>query len=200
MRADVIYISGNLRANQTVCYQPGSGVTCGPSDPDSQVGQFAAAVYSFDVVQTTTMQVLTYSYGGGTSLTGAAVSAGGFTPYLTLFDGSGNFLASVLTSGTLCPAGANSYMGSCDDWSMDGGTLTPGPYQIAISAYENMSLAEQDPTTYTLADGFTGLGNLDGTLNYGFDIILPQQITPEPSSFGLILILTPFLRRRRKQA
>ncbi len=53
--------------------------------------------------------------------------------------------------------------------------------------------------TGSLADGFTGLGNRDGTLNYAFDLILDAQ-TPEPGTFapGLIAIAgLVFLRFRR---
>ena len=79
LAAEVILYSGSLRtnANVTSC---GTGCTLGPSNADSDYAQWAAAVYSFQVHQTTFMEAITYSYGGGTSLTGVNVPAGGFEP------------------------------------------------------------------------------------------------------------------------
>lgn len=199
--ADVIFFSGNLETNATVT-ACGSGCTLNPiTDTPSDYAQWAAVVYDFHVATTTSMEAITYSYGGGTSLTGASVPPGGFTPYLSLFDASGNFLASTY-NGTYCPPGANTFNGNCDDVLLDGGVLTPGDYQIALSAYENMSFAE-NLGTGTLADGFVGLGNFDGdTLNYAFDVVLSNQVTiPEPATLGIVSISFPLLllrvRRRR---
>ena len=61
--------------------------------------------------------------------------------------------------------------------------LAPGSYQIAISAFENMSFVENGGAG-TLADGFTGLGNLEPgeDLHYAFDVVLtPAAAVPEPS-------------------
>jgi hypothetical protein len=64
------------------------------------------------------MYAVTFGYGGGTSGTGVVVPAGGFEPYLSLFDSGGNFLAST-RSGVYCPPGANTVpggaFGGCDD-------------------------------------------------------------------------------------
>ena len=56
-----------------------------------------------------------------------------------------------------------------------------------VKAWENMSFAE-NLGTGTLADGFTGLGNLNSgeNLNYAFDVILPSNV-PEPGTGLLIL-------------
>lgn len=186
LAANVIFYSGNLRtdANVTAC---GTGCTLGPSNSDGDYAVWAAAVYSFPVYTTTTMEAITYGYAGGTSLTGATVSAGGLEPYLSLFDSSGNFLASTFY-GTTCPPGANSVGGNCYDVQLNGGTLTPGTYQIALSAFENMSLAEFGGGAL-LSDGFSGLGNLNPgeNLNYAFDVILPQNQSsvPEPESAAI---------------
>jgi hypothetical protein len=119
---------------------------------------------------------------------------GGFEPYLSLFDSNGNFLASTF-AGITCPAGsqANSVSGFCYDVGLDGGTLAPGTYQIAISAFENMSFAE-NPGGFLLADGFTGLGNLapGEDMHYGFDVSLTSMVaTPEPGTAGLALAAVP---------
>lgn len=200
LSANVIFVSGNLRTNATVT-DCGAGCTLGPSTTDGEWAQWAAVVTSFTVTTTTPMEAITYSYGGGTSLTGAPVPAGGLEPYLSLFDSAGNFLASTFF-GTTCPPGANSVGGNCFDVSLDGGTLLPGVYRIALTAWENMSVAENSGSGH-LSDGFTGLGNLatNENLNYAFDIILPAN-APEPASIalaaigcGLFLVWKRFLRR-----
>jgi len=179
MAASTLFFSGNLRTDATVL-DCGPSCTLGAANTDFDYAQSAAVVDSFVVGSTSTMSAITYSYGGGTSLTGAVVAAGGLEPYLSLFDASGNFLASTFF-GTQCPAGANTYAGNCDDESLDGGTLAAGTYYIALTAFQNMSLAENYGLG-NLSDGFTGLGDLqlDEDLHYGFDVILTPNSTPPP--------------------
>ena len=202
LAANVIFYSGNLRADATVT-DCGTGCTLGPSNPDGDYAQWAAVVYTFTVNTTTTMDAITYGYAGGTSLTGAVVAAGGLEPYLSLFDATGNFLASTYFR-TTCPPGANSFGGNCFDVSLNGGTLTPGTYQIALTAFENMSLVENG-TGSNLPDGFTGLGSLapGESLNYAFDVVLLQnslpQNTPEPASLLLITIGCAALALRKRK-
>jgi len=213
-RADVLSFVGNLRDNANV---PGGGYLLSDMVTDLDFAQFTGFAATFTVSAASSMSAITFSYGGGTNGNGAVIAEGGFTPYLSLFDGSGNFLASTL-NGTYCPAGANtnSVSGYCNDALLDGGVLAPGTYQIVISAYENMSYAE-NLGFGTLADGLTGLGNLDGTgstdstdpsdpsyeLHYAFDVILgtPQTSTvPEPASLWLLapaVLMVYRLRRRR---
>src|ERR1700730_11697578 len=117
-----ISFTGNLRAdaNGLDC---GSGCTLGPSDLDSDYAQFAAVVKNFNVPTASLMTAITFSYGGGVNGTGATILQGGFEPYLSLFDSSGNFLASTF-SGTACPPGSNTNTNShqCLDVRLDGGT------------------------------------------------------------------------------
>ena len=184
-KADVLFFSGDLRTDANVI-SCGSGCTLGPGNSDLEFANWAAVTYSFVVNSATTVQAITYGYAGGTSLTGADVPSGGLEPYLSLFDSSGNFLTSSF-SGT-CPATANTLGGNCFDVQLDTTPLLePGTYTIALSAWENMSLAE-NLGTGTLADGFTGLGNLNPgeNLNYAFDVILPSNV-PEPGT-GLLLL------------
>ena len=78
--------------------------------------------------------------------------------------------------------------GQCFDVRLDGGALTSGNYLIAISAFENLSSAE-NLGSGKLADGFTGLGNLPQgeDLHYAFDVILQNSSSvPEPANLGLI--------------
>ncbi|HTS25064.1 MAG TPA: hypothetical protein VMH81_04280 [Bryobacteraceae bacterium] len=67
----------------------------------------------------------------------------------------------TLLLGATCSSGANTNIdtGFCFDVQLDGGTPGPGDYTIAISAFSNQSFVESLGTG-TLADGFTGLGNL----------------------------------------
>jgi hypothetical protein len=182
-QAETISFVGNLRndANVISC---GSGCTLGASNTDGDYAQWAAVVDGFTVSTASSMEAVTFSYGGGVNGAGTNIAQGGFEPYLSLFDSSGDFLTSTLL-GTTCPAGAHTNTSSlqCYDVSLDGGTLAPGNYQIAISAFENMSFAE-NLGTGTLADGFTGLGNLAGgeDLHYAFDVVLGSASpVPEPS-------------------
>jgi hypothetical protein len=181
-QATVLSFTGNLATDATVL----------PPFPspyaDGDYAQWAAVVEPFHVGVTSTMEAVTFSYGGGTNGNGALIAESGFEPYLSLFDASGNFIASTYF-GTTCPVGANtnSVSFACYDVALDGGTLAPGDYQIAISAYENMSYAE-NLGTGNLSDGFTGLGNLAAgeDLHYAFDVILTSTApVPEPNSVWL---------------
>lgn len=93
-QAETISFSGNLRtdANVTAC---GSGCTLGPSNTDGDFAQWAAVIDNFTVSDTSTLQAITFSYGGGVNGSGQTIVEGGFEPYLSLFDASGNFLAST---------------------------------------------------------------------------------------------------------
>ena len=201
--ADTISFTGNLRTDATFT-SCGLGCTLGPANTDADYAQWAAVVQTFTVTSPSTMQAITFSYGGGFSGAGATILQGGFEPYLSLFDSGGNFLASTFFE-TVCPPGArwNTNSGQCFDALLDGGILAPGEYQIAISAFGNMSFAENQGSG-TLADGFTGLGNLaqGEDLHYAFDVILSEPVAtvPEPSTFlllGCILAGLLFLEQKR---
>jgi hypothetical protein len=202
--AAVFSFTGDLRADATFT-SCGMGCTLGPANTDADYAQFAAVVRTFSVASPSMMDAITFSYGGGINGAGMTIAQGGFEPYLSLFDSGGNFLASTFF-GTTCPAGANTNTssGQCFDVRLDGGTLAPGNYQIAISAFENLSFAE-NLGTGTLADGFTGLGNLaqGEDLHYAFDVVLnPQTSTvPEPGSFVMLACaaLAGRLFQRRKK-
>jgi hypothetical protein len=185
-QATVISFTGDLKTDATF-------LPPGPSFTDGDYAQWAAVVEPFHVGATSTMEAITFSYGGGTNGNGAVIPQGGFEPYLSLFDATGNFIASTFF-GTTCPVGANTntLSGDCFDVSLDGGTLTPGDYQISISAFENLSSAE-NLGTGTLSDGFTGLGNLAAgeDLDFAFDVILTSTSqVPEP---GFVIPLAGFL-------
>jgi hypothetical protein len=196
--ASTISYTGDLRTDATFI-SCGVACTLGSGNSDADYAQWAAAVETFNVAAPSTMQAITFSYGGGVNGAGTSVLQSGFEPYLSLFDSSGNFLASTFP-GVTCPAGShtNSISGECFDVLLDGGILAAGTYEIAISAFENMSFAE-NLGSGTLADGFTGLGGLQPgeDLHFAFDVVL----TPEPA-MGPILGGAGFLlylvnRKRR---
>jgi hypothetical protein len=187
LSAGTTFFQGDLRnnANVTSC---GFGCTLAPGDSDGTWAQFAAFAVTFAVPADSFMHAVTFGYGGGTSGTGAVVAAGGLEPYLSLFDASGNFLFST-AFGVYCPPGANTVpggtFGGCNDVLLDAGILPQGNYTIALSAFDNLSSAENVGGTF--ADGFTGLGNLSKgeNLNYAFDIVLNE--VPEPATAWLML-------------
>jgi hypothetical protein len=196
--AEIISFTGDLRADATF-------LPPGPSFTDADFAQWAAVVRSFHAPSSSFMTAISFSYGGGTNGLGAVIAQNGFEPYLSLFDASGNFLASTFF-GVTCPPGAstNTDTGFCFDVGLDGGTLVPGDYQIAISAFANLSFAENFGAG-NLADGFTGLGNLFAgeDLHYAFDVILePATPVPEPSTALLLATaITAFylIRIRRRE-
>ncbi len=176
---------------------------------DGDYAQYAAAVRLFHVTTSSLMQAITFSYGGGVNGAGSTIADSGFEPYLSLFDAAGNFLASTFFA-TTCPSGAhtNSSTGFCYDVLLDGGVLAAGDYKIAISAFENLSFAENQGNG-TLADGFTGLGNLapGEDLHYAFDVILTDTSgVPEPSTLFsttgalLAVALVHFLNRKERSS
>lgn len=195
-------LTGNMRADAafTSC---GSGCTLGPGNSDADYAQWAAVQRSFSIATPSTVQIITFGYGGGINGNGSPIDPGGFEPYLSLFDGAGNFLASTLF-GVTCPDGANSNArsGQCFDVLLDAGVLTPGNYVIAISAFENMSFAENSGMG-SLLNGFTGLGVLRGgeDMHYAFDVIVQDTTptsVPEPGGLGLTgcaILLVLGLRR-----
>jgi hypothetical protein len=196
--ASSISFTGNLRTDATVV-SCGGACTLGASDTDGDYAQYAAVLRSFVVSSPSDVQIVSFSYGGGVNGAGTAIAEGGLEPYLSLFDSTGNFLSSTYF-GVTCPPGANtnSSSGACYDVLLDAGTLSAGTYQIALTAFENMSFAENYGSG-TLADGFTGLGNLNTgeDLHYAFDVNLnstaPPAVTPEPASGVLASLGAMFL-------
>lgn len=201
----VFSFTGNLRTDATFV-SCGEGCTLGPANPDSDYAQWAAVVRDFHVTNASAMQAITFSYGGGVNGAGMTIAEGGFEPYLSLFDAGGHFLASTFF-GTVCPAGAmtNTKSGQCLDVQLDGGTLAAGDYQIAISAFENLSFAE-NLGSGTLADGFTGLGNLadNEDLHFAFDVSLTStSAVPEPGTGMLVagagIVVCFFITKGKRQ-
>ena len=183
-----IFYSGDLRANATIT-NCGGVCMLAPSDSDATWAQWAGISIPFTLLTPTSVNAITFGFGGGTSATGSVVVAGGFEPYLSLFNSTGQFLMSTF-NGINCPSGAGSAGGNCFDVKLDAGLLASGSYTLVLSAYSNMSLAE-NLGSGLLIDGLTGLGNLgvNENLNYGLDlnILAPVAATPEPGGASLLL-------------
>ena len=115
---------------------------------------------------------------GGVNAKGAAIAGGGFDPYVSLFSGTGptaTFLAS--NDDGACPPGTIADA-LCGDSTIVTAVLPAGSYTLAVSAFLNMSFAE-NLGTGTLGDGFIGLGSFGTRTNaYAVDISGPTVAAP----------------------
>jgi hypothetical protein len=155
-----------------------------PADPDADWAQHAAVLLPLTLTDPAYITARTFSWGGGVQANSNVVAASGFAPYLSLFDGSGKFLASTYL-GETCPSGAGTSDGNCYDVMLDGGTRLPGNYYVVVTAFQNLSLAENylGVLTLNLSDGFTFTGQLDAgrDLRFALDVNLGPPI-PEPGA------------------
>lgn len=81
--ASIVTLSftGDLRINATFT-DCGTGCTLGPANSDADYAQYAAVVESFNVAASSSMNAITFSYGGGTKGAGKSVAQGEFETYL----------------------------------------------------------------------------------------------------------------------
>jgi hypothetical protein len=175
-------------------------------------------LFQFTASNHVTVLVQSYGFGGGTNAASQVIPSGGFDTYLSLFSGIGpsaTFLSS--NDDGLCPP-ATADSGFCFDSRLVALSLPAGNYTLALTVSGNSSFAENQPSLYTLGDGFIGLQQPDyydpstdtfRTSNWALDIqtaegsITPISDTPEPAGYvlasaGMIFILAGrFLKRRR---
>jgi hypothetical protein len=99
-----------------------------------------------------TVDIRTWSYDGGTNAAGAAITAGGFDPTLTLFDSTGVFIEQ---SQDISPTAFDAFI--------SGVSLLAGNYIVALTEYDNFPNAT-DTNNLLLSNGFTqqGQGNFTG--------------------------------------
>jgi hypothetical protein len=107
-------------------------------------------IFSFTVTANSAVTIRTLSYAGGTSVGGVDVARGGFDPYLSLFDGTGQLLtvndddSSIFTNvdniGTDIEAQFDSFLKFAN--------LAAGNYFLALTQAENQ------PAGSSLANGF----------------------------------------------
>ena len=123
------------------------------------------------------------SYNGGTNAAGTVISAGGFSPMLTIFTPSGNYFSEYT---------------DVEDLNFTA-TLSPGNYQAVISAFGRYF---DSPTKTNLSQGFDGSGDFFGqSANYAVDIVAVSSATavPEPASFiGIAVAGFGVVRLKRK--
>jgi hypothetical protein len=181
-------------------------------------------LFQFTASNHATVLVQSYGFGGsadapgGTNAAGQIIPSGGFDTYLSLFSGIGpsaTFLSS--NDDGICPPAAPD-SGYCLDSRLVALSLPGGDYTLALTVSGNMSFAENQPTLYTLGDGFIGLQQPDyydpltgtyRTSNWALDLqsaegtITPIAPAPEPAGYvlasaGMLFILADrFLKRRR---
>ena len=160
-------------------------------------------VYTFFVSAPSTVTIQSYGYGGsaqapgGTNLAGAVIPTGGFDPYVSLFAGSGPTATFVASNDDgACPPAAPSG-GLCRDSRLSL-SLGPGPYTLAVTAFENMSFAE-NLGAGALGDGFVGLGNFDParTSQFAVDIggvdVISASVRPIPASSAIGMAILALL-------
>lgn len=161
-------------------------------------------LHPFTLTAPGTVTIQSWGYGGsagapgGVNAAGAAIAGGGFDPYVSLFAGSGpsaTFLAS--NDDGNCPPGAVADA-LCGDSTLVTAVLPAGSYTLAVSAFLNMSFAE-NLGAGNLGDGFIGLGSYGTrTSDYAVDISgatvaattlqlshLPNGLTFGPQTVGV---------------
>jgi len=155
------------------------------SDPNSLFS------FTFTVNNPVPVTIQTYGYGGsanapqGKNAAGLVIPSGGFDPYISLFRGVGDSAAFVASNDDgVCPPGTASP--ACHDSSLTM-LLPAGSYTVVISAFENISFAENQGTG-TLGDGFVGFGTYfdqasgtTRTSNYAVDIKIPVLVSGQLS-------------------
>jgi hypothetical protein len=149
----------------------------------------------FEIANNTALHPLTLSIGGMVTFTSHGFAAGGADPYFTLFSGTG-------TGATFVDSNFVQAFSTGGDFSLNL-SLAAGDYMLAMGAFANMSFAENDPSLFTLGDGFVALGQPDllGTYYYELEILTPDVQAAEPSSLFLIALAgAAALGSRRRQS
>ncbi|HMU63911.1 MAG: PEP-CTERM sorting domain-containing protein [Nitrosomonas sp.] len=154
--------------------------------------------FSFAVTEPSLVTLRTWSYAGGTNAEGNTISAGGFDPIITLFNGTGNLIDDNDDGAGVA---ADPVTGAEFDAVLSI-FLDIGNYTASLTQYANFAIGPN------LADGFTGSGvtgfiDADGntrTSAWAFDIVISEL--PEPTSvalLGLGLVSLAFTRRSIKK-
>ena len=201
---------------------------CGLAYADSFTGNFnqddEIQMFTVTLGETATVTIQTFSFAGGTNGAGTLISAGGYAPVLTLFDSSGQELATDhnnLLGYCTTPDPAS---GFCWDAQINQ-LLNPGQYTVALTQDDNYAngpnlsdgFSEQGQGNFTAVPPFSNSGSpftlIDGsqrTDGWALDITSDSQDlatnelqpVPEPSArLALLLVFafaTAYLRFRRK--
>jgi hypothetical protein len=156
----------------------------------------------------------TFGFGGGVNGASNTIAAGGFDPFVALFQGTGptalfldgtaDNLSNYLSEPSACPPAGlvtiGSVTGQCGDVQLDFTGLAAGAYTVLLSDANYVPNAVYETTGY-LGDGFSDLtgGSLPfqtcydstdcntDTTNWALDITTAGTVTtPEPASFLLV--------------
>ena len=199
-------------------------ITPAMADSFSFTGSFSqddnVRLFQFNAGASSTVTLLTFSYGGGVNANGVTIPRGGFEPILSLFSSSGMLLDQSGPNGN-CPAAqtADSVTGICGDAYLNESSLSAGKYTVALTEFFNV------PNGPNLSNGFleAGHGNFTGselcsapggsfldetcnqrTGNFAFDVtgVTSASAVPEPATAWLIapaaLLIETFRRRKRR--
>jgi hypothetical protein len=162
------------------------------------------------LVNSGTVTLQTYGFGGGTNAAGTVIPSGGFDPFVGLFSGTGptalflNGTSDILSNYSPgCPPAGTVTVGSvgnqCGDVNLQFTGLAAGTYTVLLTDGENIPNAIFESSPGFLGDGFTDLTggvfqtcvdandcNTD-TANWALDITTPAGSTvPEPASAPLL--------------
>lgn len=149
----------------------------------------------FSLNSASKLTIFTTSYGGGNNLSGAASTAGGFQPMITLFTSAGNYVTGEQVTSPVAQTDPTSHL-ALDAYLLDA-NVGPGNYIAVLTDWLN----QQPPTATNLSDGFVSLGSSGSTfvdeqfnsrtakyaLNLSASPIGSGSAVPEPATFGLIL-------------
>jgi hypothetical protein len=186
------------------------------TSPDVDPGDNELITFTLALPGSVTLQ--TYGFGGGVNGAGNTILAGGFDPFVGLFQGTGS--AALFLDGTAdnlsnytsepaaCPPAGlvniGSVAGQCGDVRLQFNSLAAGAYTVVLSDADYVPNAVYETTGY-LGDGFSDLTggslpfqtcfdasdcNTDST-NWAIDITTSGVIVtaaPEPASLGLAVV------------
>src|SRR5690242_6125393 len=181
-------------------------------------------LFNMTVAAVGPVDIRSYGYAGGTASTGTVVPSGGFDTILTLFDGSGAFLAD---NDDGAGAAVDPATGLASDARITT-NLAAGSYIVALTQYDNFSagnladgFVETGHPNFTADPAFTTGGpcasemfrDISGTAgrcrsgNWAVDFVNVASVTPvavpEPGSIALLgagLLAFALLRRKRRMA
>ena len=155
----------------------------------------------------------TYGFGGGTNAAGSLISAGGFDPFVGLFEGTGptalllDGTADNLSNYTNAGCGSANLLtigkvtGQCGDVYLQFNGLAAGAYTVVLSDANDVPNAVDETTGY-LGDGYSDLTggsfplqtcydanncNTD-TANWALDVTTPGNAAtsaPEPTTLAI---------------
>jgi hypothetical protein len=177
---------------------------------------------------TQNVEIQTWGFGGGTNSASAAIPAGGFDPFVGLFQGTGptalfldgtaDNLSNYMSEPSACPPAGlvtiGSVAGQCGDVNLQFTGLAAGTYTILLTDANYVPDAVYETTGF-LGDGFSDLTagvfqtcfdandcNTD-TANWAVDVTTSGAASaPEPASFVLaglgIAVVSRLSSRRRR--